>query len=169
MVSWEGFLSEVKECFTQNATRLSRCQNMSSQRTTFPAGTTPPTWRFASTWPTWKHAATWNIQATWTFHTNGRGRSFNDRLKQRLSPREAVKFNIVLTHQNLTQQDQVLSTANCNPFRCVIVVSSLTKLVFPWITLFRSRRRTADPFEKVNVRLAVSQISPEFTWPHPRH
>ena len=85
-----GILSEVKECFTQNATRLSPCQNMWSRRTTFAAGTTPRTWTFASTW---KHAATWNIQATWKFRTNGLRSFLTHSLKRRLSPREAVKFN----------------------------------------------------------------------------
>ena len=80
----------MKECFTQNATRLSPCQNMWSRRTTFAAGTTPRTWTFASTW---KHAATWNIQATWKFRTNGLRSFLTHSLKRRLSPREAVKFN----------------------------------------------------------------------------
>ncbi len=64
-----------KKCLTQNDMRLSRCQNMSSQRTTFAAGTMPLTWRFAPTWPTWKHAPTWNIQATWPSRTNGPGQT----------------------------------------------------------------------------------------------
>jgi hypothetical protein len=33
------------------------------------------------------------IQATWNFVTNGRDPSGSHRLKQRFTPREAVKFN----------------------------------------------------------------------------
>ena len=68
---------------------------MPSQRTTFTAGRTRRPWAFASTWPTWIHVVTWIFQATWSFVTSRHRTTRSIRLKQRLSHREAVKFNAV--------------------------------------------------------------------------
>ena len=78
---------------------------MSSRRTTFAAGTTPRTWTFASTW---KHAATWNIQATWKFRTNGLRSFLTHSLKRRLSPREAVKFNVPADQPGRSRSSHVI-------------------------------------------------------------
>jgi hypothetical protein len=40
------------------------------------------------------------IQATWNFVTNGRDPSGSHRLKQRFTPREAVKFNVLFVAEN---------------------------------------------------------------------